>query len=33
MTFQASNLKSNQFFELLDNEFHTIKLLYIKEDP
>jgi len=33
MTFQASNLKSNQFFELLDNEFHTIKLLYIKGDP
>jgi len=29
MTFQASNLKGNHFLELLDDEFHTIKLLYI----
>ena len=29
MTFQASDLKSNYFFDFSDNKLHTIKLLYI----
>ena len=32
MIFQASNLKDNYFLNLLDDNFHNIKPLYIKED-
>ena len=30
MRFQASDGKGNNFLDLLDNNFNTIKLLYIK---
>ena len=33
MMFQASNLKSTHFLDLLDDELHTIELLYIKGSP
>ena len=32
MIFQASNLKGNYFLNLLNDNFHNIKPLYIKED-
>ena len=31
MTFQASDFKDNHFLNLLDNDFHNVKPLYIKE--
>ena len=31
MTFQASNLKENQFLDLLDNNNNIIELTYVKE--
>ena len=30
MTFQASNLKENQFLDLLDNNNNIIELSYVK---
>ena len=33
MTFQALDLKGNQFLDLLDNDNNTIKLFYIKGGP
>jgi len=30
MTFQASDLKEKQFLDFLDDNFHSIKLLYKK---
>ena len=32
MIFQAFDLKDNHFLDFLDNNFHNIKLLYIKEN-
>jgi len=32
MTFQALNLKGNQFLDLLDNDNNIIKLSYVKEE-
>ena len=32
MTFQTSNLKENQYLELLDDSYHTITSTYIKRD-
>ena len=31
--FQVSELKNNYFSKLLDDELHTIELLYTKRDP
>ena len=33
MTFQASNGKGNQFLDLLDDDFNTIKPSYMKGGP
>ena len=33
MIFQASDLESTHFLDLLDDELHTIELLYIKGGP
>ena len=33
MLFQALDLKSTYFLNLLDNKLYTIESLYIKEEP